>query len=211
MKKDRDDIFFNELTNSNRVMSQANKSFYTFRSKDDDSYGILELYMHEPKKNITLSQRVTTMDLLMEGIVIGDYEVVVKEEYYDLLRDMSLIKSPHAYMKSDGKELLVCSVTPTIQVMVQTQDDKALKANASGGAKGTYIRGKTFCMTGKLSRVRSEVIRMIEDNGGHVVSKVTGATDYLILGDKGIGTTKHTAALRYHTEIITEDDLMSSM
>lgn len=203
MKKDKEDIFFDGLTNKNRMISQGGKEFYAIRSDESDSLGILELYMKDSKKNHTLSHRMTTMELLMNGVVIEDYEVVIKEEYYDLLRDVSMIKSPREYVKEDDKELLICSLTSVIEGMLKNVEEKSEKA--------LNIHGKSFCMTGTLSRVRSEVIRIIEDNGGRVVAKVNGSTDYLLLGDKGIGTTKHTAALRYNTEIISEEDLMNSI
>lgn len=46
------------------------------------------------------------------------------------------------------------------------------------------LTGKTFVLTGALSRPRDEVARDIEGHGGHVASSVSKHTDYVIVGDE---------------------------
>ena len=75
-------------------------------------------------------------------------------------------------------------------------------------AKGKF-EGKTFCITGKLSRNRSELVDYIEKNGGHVSGSVSKNTDYLINNDKGSSSSKNRKAIELGISIITENDFDS--
>ena len=69
--------------------------------------------------------------------------------------------------------------------------------------------GLTFAITGKLSRKRDEVVQLIGDQGGFVADRVTGATDYLVVGDTGQHgvTTKMREAHKRKTRLIDEGRL----
>lgn len=75
-------------------------------------------------------------------------------------------------------------------------------------AEGKF-EGKTFCITGKLSRNRSELVDYIEKNGGHVSGSVSKNTDYLINNDKGSSSSKNRKAIELGISIITENDFDS--
>jgi DNA ligase (NAD+) len=45
------------------------------------------------------------------------------------------------------------------------------------------LQGRTFCITGTLTRPRKQVALLIKANGGKVVSSVSGNLNYLIAGD----------------------------
>ena len=75
-------------------------------------------------------------------------------------------------------------------------------------AKGKF-EGKTFCITGKLSRNRSELVDYIEKNGGRVSGSVSKNTDYLINNDKGSSSSKNRKAIELGISIITENDFDS--
>lgn len=75
-------------------------------------------------------------------------------------------------------------------------------------AKGKFEE-KTFCITGKLSRNRSELVDYIEKNGGHVSGSVSKNTDYLINNDKGSSSSKNRKAIELGISIITENDFDS--
>jgi DNA ligase (NAD+) len=78
----------------------------------------------------------------------------------------------------------------------------------SGEAAGR-LDGKSFCMTGKQSRPRNELERLIEDNGGRVLSGVTKDLDFLIIDDLASTSSKATKARKYGTKLIGEDDLVA--
>ena len=56
------------------------------------------------------------------------------------------------------------------------------KAQAAGKASGG-LRGKTFVITGTLSKSRDEIAARIKSAGGKVIDSVSKKTDYLIVGE----------------------------
>jgi DNA ligase (NAD+) len=48
--------------------------------------------------------------------------------------------------------------------------------------RGTKLAGKTFVLTGTLTRPRDQVKKMIEDAGGRVSGSVSKKTDYVVAG-----------------------------
>lgn len=78
------------------------------------------------------------------------------------------------------------------------------KAVATEGA----LLGKTFCVTGVLSRKRSDVHADIEAAGGEVHDKIKKGTTYLVAGEK-VGQSKLVAAKKHGTEVISEAALLA--
>jgi len=61
---------------------------------------------------------------------------------------------------------------------------KVIEIMAEGAAPvGGVLAGKSFCVTGSLSRGRKEIQLSIKAAGGKVVSSVSGNLDYLIAGE----------------------------
>jgi len=69
------------------------------------------------------------------------------------------------------------------------------------------IQGKTFCVTGVLSRPRTEFWRMIEDAGGIVHKGIKRDTDFLITGSD-IGYNKIAKARSLGVKTITEREFL---
>ena len=72
-------------------------------------------------------------------------------------------------------------------------------------AENDILKGKTFVITGKLSRKRDEIKAEIESLGGKVGSSITAKTDYLI-ANQPENTTKYNTALAKGIPIITEEE-----
>jgi DNA ligase (NAD+) len=68
------------------------------------------------------------------------------------------------------------------------------------------LLGKSFCVTGVLSRKREDVHASIREAGGTVHDKVKNGTSYLVIGEK-VGKTKIDAAKKVGTAVITEQEL----
>ena len=77
-------------------------------------------------------------------------------------------------------------------------------------AGNDVLKGKTFVITGKLSRKRDDIIKDVENAGGKVVSSVSGKTNYLVC-NKPEDTTKYHKAEQLGIPIITENQLMNMM
>jgi len=75
------------------------------------------------------------------------------------------------------------------------------KKMKSGG-----LNGKSFCITGTLSKGRKEFIEMIEENGGRFSSSVNAKLDYLICGEE-CGSKKDKAE-KLGIKIIEEKDFL---
>jgi len=71
--------------------------------------------------------------------------------------------------------------------------------------RGTKLAGKTFVLTGTLTRPRDQVKKMIEDAGGRVAGSVSKKTDYVVAGtDAG---SKLDKAKELGVSVIGENDL----
>lgn len=66
------------------------------------------------------------------------------------------------------------------------------------------INGKTFVITGTLSRPRDEIKEEIEGLGGNVTGSVTKKTDYVIAGEKA--GSKLTKATELEIRVLTEEE-----
>jgi DNA ligase (NAD+) len=69
------------------------------------------------------------------------------------------------------------------------------------------LLGKTFCITGSLSRPRKEIALSIKSEGGKVLSSVSGNLDYLLAGESS--GSKLDKAKRLGVKVISEMELSS--
>ncbi len=70
------------------------------------------------------------------------------------------------------------------------------------------LKGSTFVVSGVFESVsRTELKKLIEDNGGKVGSSISSKTSYLVAGDK-MGPSKRTKAESLGIPIITEQDFL---
>ncbi len=69
------------------------------------------------------------------------------------------------------------------------------------------LSSKTFCVTGVLSRKRSDIHKDIEAAGGTIHDKVKKGTSYLVCGEK-VGQSKITSAKKFGAQVIDEPALL---
>ncbi len=73
------------------------------------------------------------------------------------------------------------------------------------------LAGNTFVVSGVFYKVtRTELKKLIEDNGGKVSSSISGKTNYVVAGDK-MGPSKRTKAEVLGIAIISEDDFLGML
>jgi DNA ligase (NAD+) len=71
------------------------------------------------------------------------------------------------------------------------------------------LQGKTFVVSGVFEKLeRTELKKLIEDNGGKVSSSISSKTSYLVAG-ANMGPSKKTKAETLGVPIISEDDLLT--
>ncbi len=82
-----------------------------------------------------------------------------------------------------------------------------MENNQSDGS----LSGKKFCITGTLSMKRSEIQRMIKNQGGEIVSSVSTKTDFVVTNDVESSSSKFKKAQELKIPIINETKLMKLM
>jgi DNA ligase (NAD+) len=72
---------------------------------------------------------------------------------------------------------------PRNRELVQRLGKAGLTFSGIKKERGTKLAGKTFVLTGALSRPRDHVKQLIEDAGGRVAGSVSKKTDYVVAGE----------------------------
>jgi DNA ligase (NAD+) len=94
---------------------------------------------------------------------------------------------------------------PRNRELVKRLRDAKLRFAGTRKERGTKLAGKTFVLTGTLTRPRDRVKKMIEDAGGRVSGSVSKKTDYIVAGtDAG---SKLDKARELGVSVIGEKDL----
>jgi DNA ligase (NAD+) len=94
---------------------------------------------------------------------------------------------------------------PRNRALVKELNDLGLRLVGQKKERGTKLAGKTFALTGTLTRPRDQVKKMIEDAGGRVAGSVSKKTDYVVAGtDAG---SKLDKAKELEVSVIGENDL----
>jgi DNA ligase (NAD+) len=97
---------------------------------------------------------------------------------------------------------------PAVRVVVDKLRAAGVDPHEAPRAAGGVLAGKTFVVTGTLSRPRPELIRRIEEAGGKVAGSVSKKTSYLVAG-ADTGAAKTAAAEKHGVPIIDEAGLES--
>lgn len=73
---------------------------------------------------------------------------------------------------------------------------------ASTGSLSSALAGKSVCFTGAQPKKRNVLEKMVADNGGEVLDRVTKGLTYLVMADPDSGSSKAKKAREYGTECI---------
>jgi DNA ligase (NAD+) len=71
--------------------------------------------------------------------------------------------------------------------------------------KNGKLNGLTFCITGDLSHPRKDIEKLIEANGGQVMSSVSANTSYLLTNETSSNSSKFVTAQKLNIPIINEE------
>ena len=83
-----------------------------------------------------------------------------------------------------------------------------LEGEVIGALAEGALTGRTFVITGALSRSRDEMMCLIEKHGGKVTGSVSLRTDYLLVGESP-GGSKYRKAQQLEVPMINEDQLLA--
>ena len=129
-----------------------------------------------PELAILVAQFATSFDNLMQWVVDAEEQQEQENEALSNLVEIDGIGMIVARQVRDGlasrREMLL-----DLASLIEVEDQP--KAIASGS-----LSGKTFCLTGSLTRPRKEVQLSIKNAGGKVVGSVSAKLDVLVAGEK---------------------------
>ncbi len=155
-----------------------------------------------------------------------------QQELYAELRDMAAPYTERGYvsLEEDGANKLKFThpigsvsshklrqyfLSPAGEMVMETLGNLGINPNSSVFEENLLtvqagpLSGKTFVLTGALSRPRPEFEKMIAAAGGKATGSVTKKTDYLVAGEGG--GSKRDKAVKLGVPIIGESDLMSML
>lgn len=154
-----------------------------------------------PELAILVAQFATSFDNLMQWVVAAEEQQDQENEALNALVEIDGIGMIVARQVRDGlasrKEMLL-----DLASIIEVEDQP--KAIDSGS-----LSGKTFCLTGSLTRPRKEVQLSIKNAGGKVVSSVSAKLDVLVAGEKA--GTKLAKAESLQVLIWSEEELFSQI
>jgi DNA ligase (NAD+) len=129
-----------------------------------------------PELAILVARFATSFDNLMQWVVDAEEQQEQENEALSNLVEIDGIGMIVARQVRDGlasrREMLL-----DLASLIEVGDQP--KAIASGS-----LSGKTFCLTGSLTRPRKEVQLSIKNAGGKVVGSVSAKLDVLVAGEK---------------------------
>jgi DNA ligase (NAD+) len=105
------------------------------------------------------------------------------------------------------KETLSQKIIAGIQDRKKEIDSVLKHVTLKSSSSSQKLSGLTFCITGKLKRPRSQIIKDIEDRGGQVLSAVSKNLDYLVTNNPHSSSSKNKEAKKLKIKTITEKDL----
>jgi DNA ligase (NAD+) len=91
------------------------------------------------------------------------------------------------------------------------KDGVNMKQPKKTGATANLLNGKSFCITGALSRLRSDYEKEIDERGGKNASGVSKTTDYLVTNDQTTQTSKLVKARELGVKVISEAELIKML
>jgi DNA ligase (NAD+) len=166
------------------------------------------------------ASRERTLDRLLTGLGIDHIGQVAARQLAVAARDLRTLMSwdeaaaqAHTaaisgfgpkMVESVGKFLFAPESRALLEKLAARDVSREQPVNESK-SEGPLV-GKSFCVTGVLSKKREDVHQEIRDAGGEVHDKVKKGTTYLVAGEK-VGKAKLDAARKFGAEVIDEAGL----
>jgi DNA ligase (NAD+) len=156
-----------------------------------------------PELATSIAAEVGDLDQLMMMVEAKDETINVESKpsqnpVIDRLVTIDGVGETVASSLLDGLAARRSIVTDLAEILEITNE---IVSSTSSG----ILEGKTFCITGTLSRPRKEIALAIKASGGKVVSTVSGKLDYLIAGESA--GSKLEKAQRLGVSVLQESDL----
>ena len=181
----------------------------------------------EKSKSMTLVQFISALGLPRVGPEIAAL-VASKVKSFEKLINLVKIKDENPIKDTDGNipklnhalttlvsidgigeivaKLILDGLALRMHVVLDLKEHLNISEEIETPISGKLI-GKTFCITGTLSRPRKEIALSIKSEGGKVQTSISGNLDYLLAGESA--GSKLDKANRLGVQIISEEQLSS--
>ena len=136
-----------------------------------------------PEIAIAVATKVETIENLFHLVSLRNEKVDLDNEgipykHNMAIRELIEINGVGETVANQILEGLAIRMKSVSELSKQLHISPELKSEPVGN-----LQGRTFCITGTLTRPRKQVALLIKANGGKVVSSVSGNLNYLIAGD----------------------------
>ena len=180
------------------VLSELSKTKKMPLAKFLHALGIAKI---GPELAILVAQFATSFDNLMQWVVDAEEH---QEQENEALSDLVEIDGIGMIVARQVRDGLASRTEMLLDLASLIDVEDQPKAIASGN-----LSGKTFCLTGSLTRPRKEVQLSIKNAGGKVVGSVSAKLDVLVAGEKA--GTKLAKAESLQVLIWSEEELFSQI
>lgn len=168
----------------------------------------------EKSRNVTLDKFITSLGIPNIGSAaaktISEY---CNGDFYGFLGLIHIhfrwimLKDFGSIMESSINEYM----SKNLDKVIELANEMNFIVEEKNAMTDSILKGKNICITGSLEvfKNRNELVSAIEAVGGHVVSSVTGKTDYLLTNDANSGSSKAVKAKQLGIAIISEKEFIS--
>lgn len=163
-----------------------------------------------PFKNVLFGMGIRYVGLTVAEVLTDHFQSIenIKNASYEALIDIPdigerIAQSVKEYFNRPETEQFIHKLRENDVQLNATKEEKSQKSN--------ILEEKSFVVSGVFTQFgRDELKKLIKENGGKVVSGVSGNTDYLIAGDK-MGPSKLEKAKKHHVKIIHEEQFLDML
>lgn len=144
----------------------------------------------------------------IDGLGTSTSKVVVKK--FKTLEEVRNMKIGDLQSIDGIGDITEMKIINGLKSMSCTIDELIKKVNVINVMETTgSLKGKSFCLTGAMSKPRKELEKMIVAAGGDAESGVKSGLTYLVQADPSSESSKSVKALKLGVKIISEEDLIS--
>jgi len=135
-----------------------------------------------------------------EKIVLNGYDSIDKI----LTLTPAKLELIESFAEKSAKDFVI-SLESKKEIIMKLKSYGFLFVHEVANINESYISGLKFCITGTLTRKRSDLQKMVKTNGGIVQSGVSKDTNYLITNDVESSSSKFVKAKKLEISIISEE------
>lgn len=203
------DALLNNLTSGDEPLVQTLSDLYKL-SVDDIASCCSGVKVAEKCYSTLHSNKDVTIELVLGSLNIPNFALstatdIVQAGYTTINKVLSMSIEELELVPNIGKKIAISIYNGLKEKETQIRQ-LSLFINIKSPTVGS-LTGKSFCITGELSRPRKTVEKLILDAGGLVKSSVGKTTSYLVTNDISTGSSKVKNAQKYGVSIINEEDL----